>query len=324
MAQAVQARAETAYRAARRPTLYFIGVTTGDSAIMKVFPRWARYLELEDAAIQGIDCKLHDEPNVYRRIVEFIGSDPLSLGALVTSHKIDMLSASRDLFDELDRHAELMAEISCISKRDGRLIGHAKDPIASGLALRAFVPEEYFGGTGTEAFAIGAGGASIALTSYLIQDRPAGTRLDRIVVSDRISQRLEAIRRIHRQIDPETQVEYRHCPSPKDNDSILGSLRPGSLIVNATGLGKDAPGSPITAAASFPELGIAWDLNYRGDLLFLEQARAQQEAKRLRIEDGWVYFLHGWRSVIAEVFHVEIPPAGPVFEELSRIAAEAR
>ncbi|CCV08334.1 hypothetical protein MESS2_730230 [Mesorhizobium metallidurans STM 2683] len=34
----------TAYEPATRPTLYFIGVTTGKSSIMKVFPAWARFL----------------------------------------------------------------------------------------------------------------------------------------------------------------------------------------------------------------------------------------------------------------------------------------
>ena len=95
-------------------------------------------------------------------------------------------------------------------------------------------------------------------------------------------------------------------------------------MINATGLGKDAPGSPLTGAAQFPENGIAWDFNYRGDLLFLKQARAQEKLRKLKVEDGWVYFLHGWTRVIAEVFHVHIPTAGRVFDELSRIAASVR
>jgi shikimate 5-dehydrogenase len=93
--------------------------------------------------------------------------------------------------------------------------------------------------------------------------------------------------------------------------------------MNATGLGKDAPGSPITDAAVFPEDGIAWDFNYRGDLVFMDQARAQQTGRNLRIEDGWVYFIHGWTRVIAEVFHIDIPTSGPEFDRLSRIAGEA-
>jgi shikimate 5-dehydrogenase len=96
------------------------------------------------------------------------------------------------------------------------------------------------------------------------------------------------------------------------------------MVINATGLGKDAPGSPITSAANFPLNGIAWDFNYRGDLLFLDQARAQAKQRQLRIEDGWVYFLHGWQRVIAEVFQANIPTSGPVFDEMSALAAAAR
>jgi shikimate dehydrogenase len=101
-------------------------------------------------------------------------------------------------------------------------------------------------------------------------------------------------------------------------------LPPHSLVINATGLGKDAPGSPLTDRAAWPRDGFAWDFNYRGDLMFLKQARAQQAARNLRVEDGWIYFIHGWTRVIAEVFHIDIPTSGPEFDELSRIAAEVR
>ena len=36
----------TAYPAATQPTFYFIGVTTAQSSIMRVFPAWARHLGL--------------------------------------------------------------------------------------------------------------------------------------------------------------------------------------------------------------------------------------------------------------------------------------
>jgi hypothetical protein len=77
----------TRYQPARTPTLYFIGVTTGQSSIMTVFPAWARHLGLSDAAIQGIDFPLHANPAAYREAVAFIKTDPLSTGALVTTHK---------------------------------------------------------------------------------------------------------------------------------------------------------------------------------------------------------------------------------------------
>jgi shikimate 5-dehydrogenase len=80
----------------------------------------------------------------------------------------------------------------------------------------------------------------------------------------------------------------------------------------------------LTDQAQWPQSGIAWDFNYRGNLLFLDQARAQKQDKDLQIEDGWIYFIHGWTRVIAEVFHIDIPTSGPDFDQLSRIAAEAR
>ena len=140
----------TTYPAAQRPTLHFIGVSTGQSSIMRVFPAWARHLGL-DAAIRGIDLPLHAEPARYREAVAFLKADPLSRGALVTTHKLDLFAAARDLFDEVDPLAALMAETSCLSKRGGRLIAHAKDPISSGLAIDGFLAPDHFARTGGEA-----------------------------------------------------------------------------------------------------------------------------------------------------------------------------
>jgi shikimate 5-dehydrogenase len=324
MTISVQATAEQQYAKATQPTMYFIGMTTGKSSIMKVFPRWAEQLGLKDAVIRGIDCKWHDDPKVYRRAVEHIKNDPLSLGALVTTHKIDLLKACRDLFDELDPYAELMGEVSGISKTDGKLVGHAKDPITSGLSLESFLPSRHWEKTGAEAAILGAGGSSIAVTSYMMDERHGANRPSRIIVTNRSESRLAEIRHIHQKIGSPVPVEYVYSPRPEDNDSMVQSLKPHSLVANATGLGKDAPGSPLTDAAQFPEQGFAWDFNYRGDLLFLDQARKQQQPRRLTVEDGWVYFLHGWTRVMTEVFHIEIPTSGLEFDELSRIAASTR
>ncbi|MFW6288546.1 MAG: shikimate dehydrogenase family protein [Spirochaetota bacterium] len=298
-------------------------MTTAKSSIMKVFPAWAKHLGLE-APIVGIDCKWHDDPERYRDVVRFLKNDPKSLGGLVTTHKIDLLNAARDLFDELGPYAKLLGEVSSISKRDGELWGHAKDPITSGLSMEAFIPENYWAGNDAALCLLGAGGSSLALTTYCMEKLSPHNYPSAIVVTNRSQARLDSMREIHEQINPGIRVTYHLCPDATDNDRVVSSLPPGSLVANATGLGKDAPGSPLTDAARFPENGYAWDFNYRGDLLFLDQARAQAKEKHLTVEDGWVYFIHGWTRVIAEVFHIDIPTSGPEFDELSRIAAEAR
>jgi shikimate 5-dehydrogenase len=310
----------SSYAPATRPTLYFIGVTTGKSSILKVFPAWAAHLGL-DAEIKGIDFPLHADLEAYREAVKFIRADPLSLGALVTTHKIDLFRACEDLFDDVGPHAALMREISCLSKNRTRLVCHAKDPISAGLSIDAFLPPDHFARTGAHLFAIGAGGSTIALTGHLMQRARRRNVPARIIVSDRSQNRLDQIERVHAAVDTDVPITYILAPGLEANDAAVARLRPGSLVVNATGLGKDAPGSPLTDAVRFPERSIVWDLNYRGELVFLDQARAQAKTQQLQIEDGWTYFIHGWTQVIAEVFHLAIPASGPAFDELARIAA---
>ena len=60
------------------PTFYFIGVTTGGSSIMKVFPLWTRELGRAEVVMEGVDLKIHDEPERYRQVVAQIKYDRLS------------------------------------------------------------------------------------------------------------------------------------------------------------------------------------------------------------------------------------------------------
>ena len=290
--------------AATKPTIYFIGVTTGKSSIMRVFPKWAEALGL-DADIKGIDFKPHSPAEDYREAVEFIKNDPLSLGALVTTHKIDLYNACKDLFEYLDPFATKLGEISSISKKDGKLCGHAKDPISSGLALEHFVPENFWKDHDGDVFLMGAGGAALAMSLYFGQEKGGDDIPRKIIISNRSLPRLESAKAILDGLNPKITMEYLHTPTPEDNDRILASLKPYSLVVNATGLGKDAPGSPLTDQCVFPEGSLVWEINYRGELVFMDQAKAQAEEKHLTIEDGWIYFIHGWTQVVAEVFHID-------------------
>ena len=299
--------------------MYFIGVTTGKSSINQVFPKWSAALGLGEANLEGIDFKVHDAPARYREAVAFIKEHPFAMGALVTTHKMDLFNAACDIFDEIDPLSRSMGEISSIYKRGSRLHGRTVDPTNGGKALGRILPGGYWSETGATACILGAGGAGIALTWFLMQpdrDRPA-----KIVVTDRDAKKLSHMKQFHATLESSAEVEYCHCTSAADNDACIAKLPPRSLLINATGLGKDAPGSPLSDTARFPSNGIAWDLNYRGELVFLDQARAQSDVRAI---DGWQYFIYGWTSVIADVFDVRIPDHGPLLENLSKLAAAHR
>jgi shikimate 5-dehydrogenase len=121
----------------------------------------------------------------------------------------------------------------------------------------------------------------------------------------------------------ETDIAFQYIcnQDSRRNDEIMAGMPARSVVINATGMGKDTPGSPITGAGLFPMGGVAWELNYRGALDFMHQALAQQASRRLTVEDGWRYFLHGWTQVIAQVYHVTI--GLELFERLEELAAEA-
>jgi shikimate 5-dehydrogenase len=304
------------------PTFYFIGVTTGSSSINKVFPLWMEVLGRQEVILEGMDHKLHDEPENYRRSVAQIKYDPLSLGALVTSHKMNLFSAAKEMFDYFDPYAETTNELSCISKRDGSLRGHAKDPITAGLSLEAIIDPGYFGDTGGHVFCLGAGGSALATLLYLINKPDAGDRPRKFIAVNRSPGKLEHMREMVKKYDTDIDVEYVHNSDPEKNDQLMGSLPDYSIVINATGMGKDTPGSPLTDKGFFPAHGIAWEFNYRGELDFMHQALKQVKSRNLRVEDGWVYFLHGWSQVVAEVLDIDLTPE--IFAELNKAASSVR
>jgi shikimate 5-dehydrogenase len=304
------------------PTFYFIGVTTARSTGLRMWPRWMEALGRSEVAIQGIDFVPHDEPARYRALVEQIKFDPLVVGGLVTTHKIDLLDAARDLFDSLDEYATICDEVSSIAKRDGKLVGAATDPVAGGASLDAILGPGYFARTGAHILCFGAGGSAAALSLHLIRQNSPGDRPSRIVIVNRSQPRLDRLRAMVDALDTEICFEYICNDNAAANDAIMAVLPDGSVVVNATGMGKDRPGSPVTDHGLFPHRGVAWELNYRGELNFLHQALAQRQQRGLTVEDGWDYFLRGWTSVIAHVLDLTIN--ADTFHRLAAIAAEVR
>jgi shikimate dehydrogenase len=300
--------------------LGFIGVSTSESSIMTVFPQWAEALGLPTRRLIGRDLLLDSPAEVYREVVATIRDDPRHWGALVTTHKIAVYAAASDIFDSLDEPATTFGEISCIAKRGDRLLGSAKDPVTVRLALEEFLPDDHFRRNAAAALVLGSGGAGTALTHQLgvRDDRP-----ERIVCTSLSAEPLEHARTVHERAGiSDGLISYVVTTDSEQVDRLLESLPPSSLVVNATGMGKDRPGSPISNDALFPDQGVVWDFNYRGALDFLAQARRQQTERRLQVEDGWRYFIHGWSQAVAEVFDIPMPPA--TVDELGRIAARLR
>lgn len=303
---------------ASKEALHFIGVSTSGSSIMNLFPSWAETLGL-DAEIVGRDIPLRADPSAYRAVVEEIAAEEHVRGALVTTHKVDIYQNAGHLFADIDPLGRLCREVSCISKRDGRIIGHAKDPITAGLAMDHMLGTDYWSGSRGEVLCLGAGGAGTAITIRLLSQQHAPRR---IAVVDRDAARIEVLKQIHAEMRASVRVAYHVVSDATANDELVASLPAQSLVINATGMGKDVPGSPVSEAVRFPEDGVVWDLNYRGDLVFLAQAHRQAVDRHLRVYDGWRYFLHGWTEVIAEVFNVEMTEER--FNRLAEIADSAR
>ena len=55
--------------------------------------------------------------------------------------------------------------------------------------------------------------------------------------------------------------------------------------------------------------GITWEFSHRGELDFMHQALAQFESRMVEVEDDWIYFMHRWTPVVAEVLHFDLTPA---------------
>jgi len=307
----------------KRGHLAFIGVSTGSSSILPVFPLWAERLGLEGATIVGHDLPLGATRAAYRATVRGLRDDDTCAGALITTHKVALFEAARDLFADVGASADLCGECSCLSKREGAgLVATAKDPLAAAQAIGRFLPDGHFESTDGHVLCLGAGGAATAIAVHLLTSGTPARRPRRLILVDRDPARLEANRAIHRRLHTGGDVDYVLGDDARVNDRLVGELPPGSLVVNATGMGKDSPGSPLTDGVSFPSRGLVWELNYRGELRFLHQARERERARSLTVVDGWDYFVFGWSAVIEEVYGLTLGDAD--IGDMAEIARRAR
>jgi shikimate 5-dehydrogenase len=287
----------------QRPAVLFLGVSTAGSTVHKAFPSWL------DGRVDlvGVDTPVGTPPERFRAFAEYLAGTPTVLGAVVTTHKLALFDACRGLSVAWQDPAAALAEVNALARTsEGGLAGYATDTAASARAVG-----EIGIASPAQVLCFGAGGAAIAIVCALADLAPGS----RITVGDVDQCRLAHLDAVTG--DLPVLVETRAVAAPQDNDAMLESAPAEVLVINATGLGKVEPGSPLTAAPRFPDGAVAWDLNYRGPLTFLAQASGQGD-RGVRAVDGWQYFLHGWSTALQAIL-------GPEAADLpARIAATPR
>jgi len=288
--------------------ILFIGASTGNSLIHRAFPAWVEHLGVK-AEVVGVDLPLGAAPKDYLRVVDDIRADADCLGAVVTTHKVALYQAAAHRFDALDELALSCGEINSIRSADGNLAGFARDPISVGRVVDAIWPT-----SSGEVLCLGCGGTAIALGRHLLARGHQG-------VIHAVDRDPAAVQRLTNALGADHgRVQARCSAAPWDE--TIAALDPGALIVNATGMGKERPGSPVTEAAVFPVESVVWELNYRGDLRMLDLARAQSRQRTLAVHDGWTLFCHGWASALSAV--LALPDDPQLGERFAALAHDLR
>ena len=87
-------------------------------------------------------------------------------------------------------------------------------------------------------------------------------------------------------------------------------------------MGKDRPGSPISADATVSTERHRLGVQLPRAAGFPAAGTPAAVERQLHVEDGWRYFIHGWTQVIAEVFDIDMPRR--TVDELGHVAASLR
>ena len=307
------------------PPLYlFLGIDTAGSRVHDAFATWAPAFGIPGATLRGIDLPTTTSRPTWRRLVAAMRDNPAVHGGVVTSHKLRLHRACADLFDRAEAFVELTHEVNGLDTRSGVSVV-ARDVEALDLTLRstgvARPADSTHPTTGTHRTAHGTGpagrplvclGAGGAATALLLATRLDVARtlesggpvpvtdasaIAPLVVVDREPGALRALAAVAERAHLGAAPVLTEADSPERCARVVRDAPRAALVINATGLGKSGPGSPLPDAAAFRAGQAAWDLNYRGPLTFLAQARAAG----IPTADGWDYFLAGWSCALGAI-----------------------
>jgi shikimate dehydrogenase len=285
------------------PLVVFVGVSTGGSLAHAAFGRWAAALD-RSWALRGLDLPAGTPPETYRRLFAAIRGNKAVEGAVVTAHKLRLYRACAADITLGDDLVEVTREVNTLSAGDGRVRGYARDA----LALAHVLPPA------ADVLCLGAGGAGTALLLAL-----RGRDTASATFADTSPEALDDLRAVAARAGANgVRLAYVPVTGPADCDALVAGPPAPQLVVNATGLGKDAPGSPVTGRAPFGPSTLAWDFNYRGGLDFLRQAAA----RGARVMDGWDYFVAGWTGCLTAI--AGVPFTAAVLADFAAAAAPHR
>lgn len=281
-------------------SLYFVGIKTRGSLIHRLIRDWTALAAVEvDFKPVDLQQGLGWEP--YVDLLASFRADAGFLGAQVTSHKT-MLYEVRAHLDEITPLAGVSREIGAVIRRGRDLVGMSSDMVA----LQEELPDAIQANPAMEpgvftTLILGGGGAATAMACSLLQARLAR----RVIISE-----VDAHRRVQL-LDWASSLEYMEgvvrIVTESEVPAVLSRLDEGSLIVNATGMGKDSLGTPIPPDTPIPDHCTLWDLNYRGELGFLRKDKVLYNGSPAQpvTRDGLSYFVRNWRAFLLAALGAE-------------------
>lgn len=300
------------------PVFLFLGISTAGSSVHRMFGSWSPAFDPE-AQVRGVDVPVDASPDVFRRLIGDLARNPRIRGVVITSHKVRVHAACHDLFDSTSPLVELTREVNGIRSQDG-LHAFATDPVA----IDAVRPDA---GAPAPVVCLGAGGSAVALAMATVLDvartvatgQPVARTSGRhgVTVVARRHSVLAELEALFARLPGGDRIRLVVAADERQRSRLTAAQPPGTLVANATGLGKLEAGSPLAGPEAFPAGAVAWDFNYRGPLTFLAQARAAGA----RAIDGWDYFLAAWSTALAAVTN---RPGDELLQAIRRASAEFR
>lgn len=298
------------------PNFYFLGVTTSQSSVHTYFSRWCKILQA-DAQLVCCDIIVGATSAVYERFVDQLLFRENVVGSLVTTHKAALYEFCANRFSNLTEDSRNLEEIGVAFKERGGWSADAPDVRSTKFVLARLLSSQQWLNGSRQVVIFGSGGAGLALAMALSKLANPPTK---VVLTEANRNRLSTVAKILGKSNALSMIELEYS---EKNQQLLDRSPQGSLLVNASGLGKDLPGSPVESFEGAPKDAIVWDFNYRGDLQFLDQARSIDLSKSPLIEDGWNYFISGWAHTMCRVFKKDC--TDKIVADFSRVvSAQAR